>query len=72
MKIHVCLYLDDQEVLNINDVICLSFHEDHLTIVDFYNKHLFTYDKFNKIEVDHVTFYFMPRINEHIFNITMY
>lgn len=53
MKIHVCLYLNGQEVININEVYAIHFVEDHIVLITLLNKFRYPYSDFDKIEVDY-------------------
>lgn len=53
MKIHVCLYLNGLEVININEVFAIHFVEDHIVIITMLSKFRYSYQEFDKIEVDY-------------------
>lgn len=53
MKIHVCLYLNGDEVINLNDVQQLNFLYDCLCINTHFNSFWYRYNEFDKIEVDY-------------------
>lgn len=53
MKIHICLYLNGSEVLNINDVLRICFLSDCVLIESNLNRFFYLYNEFDKIEVDY-------------------
>lgn len=53
MKIHVCLYLNGEEVINLNDVFQINFLSDWVCIHTFFNNFRYLYIEFDKIEVDY-------------------
>ena len=56
MRIHICLYLNNQEVYNINDVKKIEFYERAPIIVVTTNirEYVIHKDYFDKIEVDYI------------------
>lgn len=52
-KIHVCLYLNIEEVININDVEQIIFLPDCICIHTHFNFFYYRYSEFNRIEVDY-------------------
>lgn len=53
MKIHICLYLADNEVININDVYQINFLVDCICINTLFNSFWYRYLEFDKIEVNY-------------------
>ena len=52
MRWHICLYLDDQEILNINDVYLIEWFDDYLYIGAEHDNYIFDFDEFNNFKVD--------------------
>ena len=52
-KIHVCLYLFDDEVINYNDVQSLDFLIDCVRIITTFTNEYYRYEEFTRIEVDY-------------------
>lgn len=53
MKIHICLYLYDDEVVNFNGVSQINFLSDCICIHTEFNFFWYRYIEFTRIEVDY-------------------
>lgn len=56
MRVHICLYLKNEEVININDVTNIEFFEKgHFTIITTdIRQYIINENKFDRIEVDFI------------------
>lgn len=53
MKIHICIYLFEKEVINFNDVLNIFFASDYVEVITKFGDFYFRYCEFTKIEVDY-------------------
>lgn len=53
MKIHLCLFKNDQEVININDVCVIIFLDDCIKVNCEYTDFFFRYSEFDYLKVDY-------------------
>lgn len=54
MRFHVCLYLGDDEVLNINDVEVIERFDDCICITSCNRETIFDFSDFDKIVLDQI------------------
>lgn len=53
MKIHICLYLNGEEVINLNEVQRIDFLKDCMCVNTYFNSFWYYFSEFDKIEVDY-------------------
>lgn len=56
MRIHICIYKDDEEVININDVKDIEFFKNanFIVVTTDIRQYIIHKNKFDKIEVDFI------------------
>lgn len=54
MRIHICIYKDDQEVININDVKDIEFFTkgNFIAVTTDFRQYIIHKNKFDRIEVE--------------------
>lgn len=60
MRFHICLYKDNKEVININDVTSITWFGNFIQIntnfetPEMFNGEIYCYEEFDRFEVDRI------------------